>query len=73
MYIFGEERESGEDRLRLSLLHLQENDHQRRPEPRHRLAARARSATRIFKVADWVKEWQEQDILEDSVRYGRAE
>jgi len=28
---------------------------------------------RIFNVGDWVREWQEQDILEDSVRYGRAE
>ena len=27
----------------------------------------------IFQVGDWVREWQEQDILEDSVRYGRAE
>jgi len=28
---------------------------------------------KIFRVADWIKEWQEQDILEDSVRYGQAE
>lgn len=28
---------------------------------------------KIFKVEDWVREWQEQDILEDSVRYGQAE
>ena len=28
---------------------------------------------KIFKVDDWVREWQEQDILEDSVRYGQAE
>lgn len=27
---------------------------------------------KIYKVADWVKEWQEQDILEDSVRYGQS-
>jgi dCMP deaminase len=27
----------------------------------------------IFKVGDWAREWQEQDILEDSVRYGRTE
>ena len=27
----------------------------------------------IFQVNDWVCEWQEQDILEDSVRYGRPE
>jgi dCMP deaminase len=28
---------------------------------------------RIFLVDDWMREWQEQDILEDSVRYGRPE
>jgi len=27
---------------------------------------------RIFRVADWVREWQEQDILDDSVRYGQS-
>jgi len=27
---------------------------------------------RVFRVEDWVREWQEQDILEDSVRYGQA-
>ncbi|MCX6558492.1 MAG: dCMP deaminase family protein [Candidatus Aminicenantes bacterium] len=27
---------------------------------------------KIFRVDDWVKEWQEQDILEDSVRYGQS-
>jgi dCMP deaminase len=27
----------------------------------------------VFQVGDWVREWQEQDILEDSVRYGRRE
>ena len=26
---------------------------------------------RIYRVEDWAREWQEQDILEDSVRYGR--
>jgi len=28
---------------------------------------------RIFNVADWAREWLDQDILEDSVRYGRVE
>ena len=28
---------------------------------------------RIFTVADWAQEWRDQDILEDSVRYGRVE
>jgi dCMP deaminase len=28
---------------------------------------------RIFQVDDWAREWREQDILEDSVRYGRVE
>jgi dCMP deaminase len=28
---------------------------------------------RIFRVDDWAREWREQDILEDSVRYGRGE
>lgn len=28
---------------------------------------------RIFLVEDWAREWLEQDILEDSVRYGRVE
>jgi dCMP deaminase len=28
---------------------------------------------RVFKVGNWAQEWLEQDILEDSVRYGRAE
>ncbi len=28
---------------------------------------------RLFQVDDWVREWREQDILEDSVRYGRTE
>ncbi len=28
---------------------------------------------RIFQVDDWAREWQEQDILEDSVRYGQTE
>jgi len=27
---------------------------------------------KVFKVQDWVREWQEQDILEDSVRYGQS-
>ncbi len=27
---------------------------------------------RIFRVDDWACEWQEQDILEDSVRYGQS-
>jgi dCMP deaminase len=26
-----------------------------------------------FQVSDWAREWLEQDILEDSVRYGRVE
>ena len=29
--------------------------------------------TRRFQVEDWAREWREQDILEDSVRYGRTE
>ncbi|MBN2346489.1 MAG: dCMP deaminase family protein [Candidatus Aminicenantes bacterium] len=34
-----------------------------------------RSAERfeIFRVSEWAREWREQDILEDSVRYGRKE
>ena len=28
---------------------------------------------RRFQVEDWAREWREQDILEDSVRYGRTE
>jgi dCMP deaminase len=28
---------------------------------------------RVFKVGDWAQEWLEQDILEDSIRYGRTE
>lgn len=31
----------------------------------------AGAAPGIFRVEDWVSEWREQDILEDSVRYGR--
>ncbi len=27
---------------------------------------------KIFRVDDWVREWQEQDILDDSVRYGQS-
>jgi dCMP deaminase len=27
----------------------------------------------VFSVAAWAEQWREQDILEDSVRYGRAE
>ncbi|HSQ35398.1 MAG TPA: dCMP deaminase family protein [Candidatus Binatia bacterium] len=27
---------------------------------------------RISRVGDWAREWQEQDILEDSVRYGQS-
>jgi dCMP deaminase len=27
---------------------------------------------KIFQSEDWVREWQEQDILEDSVRYGQS-
>jgi dCMP deaminase len=27
----------------------------------------------IFQVEEWAREWREQDILEDSIRYGRAE
>ncbi len=27
---------------------------------------------RIFQTADWVREWQCQDIIEDSLRYGRS-
>ncbi len=28
---------------------------------------------RVFQVEEWVREWREQDILEDRVRYGRVE
>jgi dCMP deaminase len=27
---------------------------------------------RIFKVEDWVKDWQEKDIIDDQQRYGKA-
>ena len=27
---------------------------------------------RIFQTADWVREWQNQDIIEDSLQYGRS-
>jgi dCMP deaminase len=27
---------------------------------------------RIFQTADWVREWQAQDIIEDSLRYGQS-
>ena len=47
MYIFGEDRDSGDDHFRLPLLHLQKNDHQRRPEPRHCFAARRRNVSRF--------------------------
>lgn len=26
---------------------------------------------KIFKVADWVKEWQKKDIIEDHIQYGK--
>ena len=72
MYIFGEERESGKTifafpcfickkmiiNAGLNRIVVSQSDAERR---------------RIFQVDDWAREWLDQDILEDSVRYGRVE
>jgi len=72
MYIFGEERESGKTifafpcfickkmiiNAGLNRIVVSQSDAERR---------------RIFLVDDWAREWLDQDILEDSVRYGRVE
>jgi len=72
MYIFGEERESGKTifafpcfickkmiiNAGLNRIVVSQPDAERR---------------RIFQVDDWAREWLDQDILEDSVRYGRVE
>ena len=72
MYIFGEERESGKTifafpcfickkmiiNAGLNRIVVSQPDAERR---------------RISQVDDWAREWLDQDILEDSVRYGRVE
>jgi dCMP deaminase len=72
MYIFGEERESGKTifafpcfickkmiiNAGLNRIVVSQPDAERR---------------RIFQVDEWAREWLDQDILEDSVRYGRVE
>ena len=71
MYIFGEERESGKTLFAFPCFICKKmiiNAGLNRvivslPDSEH---------FKIFKVADWVREWQEQDILEDNVRYGQS-
>jgi dCMP deaminase len=72
MYIFGESRESGKTLFafpcficKKMIINAGLN--------RVVVSQPAAERYHIFKVGDWVKEWQEQDILEDSVRYGRTE
>jgi dCMP deaminase len=38
-----------------------------------RPGASSQERCQVFTVAAWSAEWREQDILEDSVRYGRGE
>jgi dCMP deaminase len=72
MYIFGENRESGKTIFafpcficKKMIVNAGLN--------RVLVSQTAGNRHEIFKVDDWVREWQEQDILEDSVRYGRTE
>ena len=72
MYICGEERESGAAIFAFPCFICKKmiiNAGLKRVIAAHPGAERCR----IFQVDAWAREWQEQDILEDSVRYGRAE
>jgi dCMP deaminase len=72
MYIFGEERESGHTLFAFPCFICKkmiinaglDRIVVSRPGPER---------CQVFTVAAWAAEWREQDILEDSVRYGRAE
>lgn len=75
MYIFGEDRESGKTVFAFPCFICKKmiiNAGLRRAvvsQP----GERSEKRFQVFMVDDWIREWQEQDILEDSVRYGRTE
>jgi dCMP deaminase len=72
MYIFGEQRESGETIFAFPCFICKKmiiNAGLNRVLVSHPGAERYK----VFQVAAWIREWQEQDILADSVRYGQAE
>lgn len=78
MYIFGEDRESGKTVFAFPCFICKKmiiNAGLRRAvvsQPGER-SERSEKRFQVFMVDDWIREWQEQDILEDSVRYGRTE
>jgi len=72
MYIFGENRESGETIFafpcficKKMIINAGLN--------RVLVSQPAAGRYQVFRAADWSREWREQDILDDSVRYGRTE
>jgi Deoxycytidylate deaminase len=72
MYIFGEDRETGQAIFAFPCFICKKmiiNAGLKRVVVAHPGGERRR----IFLVEDWAREWREQDILEDSVRYGRVE
>ena len=72
MYIFGEERESGKTLFAFPCFICKKMIINA---GLHRIIVSlpGNERCKIFKVEDWVREWHEQDILEDSVRYGQSE
>jgi len=71
MYIFGEERESGKTIFAFPCFICKKMIINAGLD-RVIVSVPGDERFRIFRVADWVREWQEQDILDDSVRYGQS-
>jgi dCMP deaminase len=72
MYVFGEERESGKTVFAFPCF-ICKKMIINAGLGRIVVSQPGSERFRVFQVGDWVNEWREQDILEDSVRYGRAE
>ena len=72
MYIFGEQRESGKTLFAFPCFICKKMIVNA---GLNRIVVSQPGAERytVFMVGVWVREWQEQDILEDSIRYGRTE
>ena len=72
IYIFGENRETGEILnafpcfiCKKMIINAGLN--------RIVTSVRGRESLKIFNAADWVTEWREQDIIEDKYQYGKPE
>ena len=71
MYIFGENRESGKTLFAFPCF-ICKKMIVNAGLTRVLVSQPDAGSCRVFRVDDWVREWREQDILEDSVRYGQV-